>query len=257
MHWTGAVSVPAWKRWLDVGLILLVGPFIALAMTLVASMIKLVSKGPVLFRQERVGLGGRRFTCLKFRTMHQGVATTTHENHLAELMRSGRPMTKLDGDDPRLIPMAWVLRSTGLDELPQLFNVLRGEMSLVGPRPCTPSEYEDYTPAERARLRTLPGLTGLWQVSGKNHTTFAEMIELDLRYIQAQCVWLDIGIMLRTPVVLCEQALETAVFRKMKPQELVVPLANPAVSRKLTGPSSRAAIHGRRMCHETVRSLER
>jgi exopolysaccharide production protein ExoY len=152
---------------------------------------------------------------MKFRTMHTAASTIAHERHLAELMRSNRPMTKLDGYDPRLIPLGAMLRSTGLDELPQLFNVLRGEMSLVGPRPCTLQEYEAYSLPQRARSGTLPGLTGLWQVNGKNRTTFNEMIELDIRYVNSLSLWLDLGILLRTPVALLVQVIETMRCRNL------------------------------------------
>ncbi len=208
-------EVPLWKRILDVSIILTAAPFWAPVMLGIAVGIKILSPGPALFQQERVGLRGRRFVCLKFRTMHTGASTQAHEQHLAELMQSNRPMTKLDGQDARLIPLAWMLRSTGLDELPQLFNVLRGEMSLVGPRPCTPREYDAYSQAQRARVGTLPGLTGLWQVSGKNRTTFEEMIELDVRYLRTLCLWLDVGIMLRTPVALFVQVAETILARRL------------------------------------------
>ncbi len=180
----------------------------------IGAAIKILSPGPVLFRQERIGWRGERFVCLKFRTMHAGTNTATHEQHLASLMQSNQPMTKLDGNDPRLIPLARLLRSTGLDELPQLFNVLRGDMSIVGPRPCTPKEFEAYSAAQRARIGTLPGLTGLWQVSGKNQTTFREMIELDLRYTRTKSLWLDLAIILRTPITLLIQVGEMVRKRK-------------------------------------------
>ena len=209
-----ALHAPFWKRCLDVSLIVLTAPAWLPLMISLGAMIKLISPGPALFTQERIGLGGRRFVCFKFRTMHTGSATNVHEKYLADLMKSNRPMTKLDGQDPRLIPMAWIVRSTGLDELPQLFNVLRGEMSLVGPRPCTPQEYAAYSTTQKSRLKTMPGLTGLWQVNGKNRTTFDEMIELDLRYLGTLCLWLDIGIMLRTPVAIAEQVAESILRRK-------------------------------------------
>ncbi len=201
----GCPEVPLWKRFMDVSLIAVSAPILLPVMLGIAAAIKLLSPGPVLFRQERIGFRSRRFICLKFRTMHTGANTVTHENYLTELIRSNRPMTKLDGHDPRLIPLAWMLRSTGLDELPQLFNVLMGEMSLVGPRPGTPSEFEAYTPQQRARTKMLPGLTGLWQVSGKNRTTFNEMIELDIRYLGTLSLWRDLTILMQTPVVLLEQ----------------------------------------------------
>jgi lipopolysaccharide/colanic/teichoic acid biosynthesis glycosyltransferase len=118
-------------------------------------------------------------------------------------MESNAPMTKLDTrGDARVIPLGGMLRSTGLDELPQLINVFRGEMSLVGPRPCLPKEYDKHLPWQKERFRTLPGLTGLWQVSGKNRTTFNEMIELDLKYVRTRSLWLDLKILFRTiPVV--------------------------------------------------------
>src|SRR5687768_2940456 len=127
---------------------------------------------------------GRKFRIFKFRTMKVNAETQTHQNHLKDLISiSNVPMTKMDAQgDPRVIKFGGMLRSSGLDELPQLINVIRGEMSLVGPRPCTQYEYEQFQPWHKQRFRTLPGLTGLWQVSGKNRTTFNEMISLDIRY---------------------------------------------------------------------------
>ncbi len=182
-------------------------------MAAIALLVKCMSRGPVLFRQPRISLGGSVFECFKFRTMHVGASTGVHERYLAQLIHSNRPMSKLDGDDARIFPLARLLRAAGLDELPQLFNVLRGDMSLVGPRPCTVGEYQAYSRAERARAGVLPGLTGLWQVSGKNDTTFSEMIQLDLRYLRTHCLWLDLGILLRTPVVVLSEAAK-AIRRK-------------------------------------------
>jgi lipopolysaccharide/colanic/teichoic acid biosynthesis glycosyltransferase len=200
------VTVPLWKRILDVASILMVAPFLLPLVLLTVATIKLTSRGPLLFRQERIGLLGQRFTLLKFRTMIPGSDTGVHEAHVASLIASNGPMTKLDaGGDARLIPFGKMLRASGLDELPQLVNVLRGEMSLVGPRPCLPAEYERYHAWQRERFRTLPGLTGLWQVSGKNRTTFNEMIELDIEYARIKSPWLDLKIMLKTiPVVMDE-----------------------------------------------------
>lgn len=198
--------VPAWKRVLDGVCILLSLPLLLPLALFIAIFIKCVSPGAVLFRQERVGYRGRRFVCLKFRTMAEGASTVQHEEHCRRLMEAGLPMTKLDDQaDRRIIPLGRFIRSLGLDELPQLINVLRGEMSIVGPRPCVPAEFAAYTPEQQGRFGTVPGLTGLWQVSGKNRTTFARMIELDLEYIRRRCLSLDLWIMARTfPVLLGE-----------------------------------------------------
>jgi lipopolysaccharide/colanic/teichoic acid biosynthesis glycosyltransferase len=176
---------------------------------LIAVIVKLVSRGPVLFVQERVGFRGELFRCFKFRTMKVNAETAVHQQHLQSLMKSGRPMAKLDGADNRLIPGGRYLRSLGLDELPQIINVLRGEMSLVGPRPCLPYECEDYLPRHCWRFATLPGLTGLWQVNGKNKTTFEEMIDWDIRYVVARSLLLDISILLRTIPAILRQFWET------------------------------------------------
>src|SRR5262249_16481691 len=158
---------------------------IAFFFLMIAAWIKIASPGPVFFRQERVGYRGKRFMCLKFRSMKADADDGLHKDYLKQLMRSKTAMTKMDvKGDSRLIPFGAVLRASGLDELPQLINVLRGEMSLVGPRPCIPYEYEEYLPWQKERFETLPGLTGLWQVSGKNRTTFNEMISLDIAYVR-------------------------------------------------------------------------
>ena len=191
-------GVPWWKRALDITLILLAMPILLPICLFVGVIVKLVSPGPVFFQQERVGYRGRRFMCFKFRTMMVNANTALHQEHLEGLMASNRPMSKLDGQDPRVIPGGIWLRALGLDELPQLINVFRGDMSLVGPRPCLNYEYEKYLPRHRGRCATLPGLTGLWQVNDKNNTTFEEMIDLDLKYVRTQSLGLDIGILVRT-----------------------------------------------------------
>lgn len=198
------VEIPRWKRVLDVAFILLILPFVLPLAILIAVLIRLVSDGPVLFKQERIGYLGQKFMCLKFRTMFVGAETTTHQGYLHHLMKSDAPMVKLDScGDSRIIPFGLLLRSSGMDELPQLINVLRGEMSMVGPRPCLSYEYESYLPWQRERFNTLPGLTGLWQVSGKNRTTFAEMMQLDISYAREKTLWLDLVIILKTvPAIL-------------------------------------------------------
>jgi lipopolysaccharide/colanic/teichoic acid biosynthesis glycosyltransferase len=208
-------SLPSWKRGLDILCCLAALPFMAVA-ALWASLITMVaSPGPILFRQERVGLRGRKFYLYKFRTMHVSANTASHRAHFVRLMKANTPMQKLDQQgDRRLIPGGWLLRATGLDELPQIINVLRGEMSIVGPRPCIPYEYECYTDEQRRRLESMPGLTGLWQVSGKNRTTFDEMIRLDVSYATQRSLGLDISIIFRTPGALIAQVLDTRRARR-------------------------------------------
>jgi lipopolysaccharide/colanic/teichoic acid biosynthesis glycosyltransferase len=191
-------GIPWWKRALDITCILLAMPILLPVSLLVGAIIKLVSRGPVFFQQERIGFRGRPFMCFKFRTMLVNADAGVHKEHLEGLMASNLPMSKLDSVDPRVIPGGIWLRALGLDELPQLINVMRGEMSLVGPRPCMRYEYERYLPRHRGRCATLPGLTGLWQVNDKNNTTFEEMIELDLHYVRNHSLGMDLGILVRT-----------------------------------------------------------
>ena len=191
--------IPLWKRAIDIAgsfaAILLLSPLLLL----VALFIRIVSPGPVLFRQKRVGYLGKVFTMWKFRTMHVNADTTLHQNYLRELIRNEKKMTKLDhGRDPRIIPCGTLLRATGIDELPQLINVLLGDMSLVGPRPCLPYEAYEYHSWQMRRFDALPGLTGLWQVSGKNRTTFKEMMRLDIGYAKKRAFLLDVMIVLKT-----------------------------------------------------------
>jgi exopolysaccharide production protein ExoY len=201
-------GIPPWKRALDFTLILLASPLLIPAVVVVAALVRLVSRGPILFRQERIGWNGRKFVCFKFRTMYVGSESCAHEGHLRELIQSNVPMVKLDARDPRIIPGGLLLRASGLDELPQLINVLRGEMSLVGPRPCLPYEFAHYLPWQRERCNAAPGLTGLWQVSGKNRTTFTEMIRLDIEYGRRRSLWLDLVIIARTIPALVLQMLD-------------------------------------------------
>jgi lipopolysaccharide/colanic/teichoic acid biosynthesis glycosyltransferase len=192
-------EVPAWKRFIDLfGSAVLIAAFSPVFL-LVGVYIKVVSPGKIFFKQERVGYRGRLFTFLKFRTMHQNNDQIAHRKHLKELIRSGKPMEKLDeGKDPRIIPGGRILRKASLDELPQLFNVLRGEMSLVGPRPCIPYEAEEYRRWHTHRFDVLPGMTGLWQVSGKNRLSFEQMIRLDITYTNRMSFLMDLKILLLT-----------------------------------------------------------
>jgi exopolysaccharide production protein ExoY len=179
-------------------------------MLLIAMWIKAVSRGPAFFRQERIGHRGRAFFCLKFRSMNVGAETQSHETYFHQLIATDAPMTKMDANgDPRLIPGGKLLRAMGLDELPQIFNVIRGEMSLVGPRPCTRVEFSHYLPHHKERVNVPPGLTGFWQVNGKNRTTFSEMIEMDVFYGRNMSVVFDLAIILKTVPALVGQALES------------------------------------------------
>jgi len=200
--------IPLWKRAIDIA-----GSFFALLLLsplllLVALFIKIVSPGPVLFRQKRVGYLGRVFTMWKFRTMHVNSETSLHRNYLRELIHNEKVMTKLDhGRDPRIIPFGNILRATGIDELPQLINVLLGDMSLVGPRPCLPYEAYEFRSWQMRRFDAVPGLTGLWQVSGKNRTTFKEMMRLDIGYSRKRAFLLDVMIVLKTiPAIVVQVA---------------------------------------------------
>lgn len=194
------------KRALDVACLIIALPAWCLLMLGVAILVKIVSPGPVFFVHPRVGYRGRVFRCFKFRTMSAGASTLLHREHVRRLIATDAPMTKLDArGDPRLIRFGAYLRASGFDELPQLINVILGDMSLVGPRPCTLAEYEQYLPWQKERFDALPGLTGLWQVSGKNKTTFSQMIALDVAYVRAQTLLLDLRILGRTVQVLFEQ----------------------------------------------------
>ena len=210
--------LPLWKRLLDISLIVLVSPGLLLLGLMVALVVRLGSPGPIFFRQRRVGYRGSQFVCYKFRTMKTNAETESHRLHTQNLIRSQDPMTKLDNrQDPRLVPLGPLLRSCGLDELPQLLNVLLGEMSLVGPRPCIPYEYELYEPWHRRRFEAVPGLTGLWQVSGKNHTTFEQMVRLDIEYAERRNLWLDLRILLRTVPALWGQCCDLRAARRSAP----------------------------------------
>lgn len=172
---------------------------LALPMGIAAWLIWKRDGAPILFGHYRVGQDGRLFRCLKFRTM-----VRDSEAVLARLLRED-PQARAEwerdqklADDPRITPVGRFLRRTSLDELPQLFNVLRGQMLLVGPRPITAGELERYRQARWHYLCVRPGMTGLWQVSGRNDTSYDERVELDRRYVERRSAWMDCGILLRT-----------------------------------------------------------
>jgi exopolysaccharide biosynthesis polyprenyl glycosylphosphotransferase len=169
-------------------------------MVCAALLVKLTSKGPVLFKQIRVGRGGRHFWCFKFRSMC--VDAEAKKQKLMHLNEASGPVFKIKRD-PRVTPVGYYLRKFSIDELPQLFNVLRGEMSIVGPRPPLPVEVDHYTAHQRGRLAVRPGLTCLWQVSGRSSIGFEQWVELDLQYIDTMSLKNDIMIVLQTvPAVL-------------------------------------------------------
>jgi lipopolysaccharide/colanic/teichoic acid biosynthesis glycosyltransferase len=195
------------KRALDLVASLMLLFLLAPAFALIALLVKLKSPGPVFFRQERVGHRMKPFSMLKFRTMHVDANHSLHHQFVSSFIKSGalaqdagrNGMFKLT-NDPRVTPVGRILRKTSLDELPQLWNVLRGEMSLVGPRPPLRYEVEEYQLWHCRRvLEAKPGVTGLWQVKGRSRTTFDDMVRLDLRYAKARSFWTDIKILLATP----------------------------------------------------------
>jgi exopolysaccharide biosynthesis polyprenyl glycosylphosphotransferase len=174
----------------------------------IAILIKVGSKGPVLFRQKRLGQYGKAFTFLKFRSMYVDNDPSIHRDYVTQLI-AGRGVACSDGsknrvfkivDDPRITTIGRVLRKTSMDELPQFINVFKGEMSLIGPRPPVPYEFERYAVWHRRRIMEVkPGISGLWQVSGRSKTTFDEMVRLDLQYARTWSLWLDLKILLQTP----------------------------------------------------------
>ncbi len=198
------LSIKGWnlalKRAIDIFAVVLSLPLLLPFSLLIAFLIRLDSEGPALFRQQRVGKGGEIFTCYKFRTMVADAERRRAE--LAAMNEADGPLFKIRRD-PRVTRVGQWLRRSSLDELPQLWNVLRGEMSLVGPRPALPEEVEQYKPWHRRRLEVMPGLTGLWQVLGRSDTSFDEMVRLDIYYAEHWTVGMDLYILLKTvPVVL-------------------------------------------------------
>jgi lipopolysaccharide/colanic/teichoic acid biosynthesis glycosyltransferase len=191
------------KRAIDVlgacAMLVVTAPVLALA----ALLIKLESRGPVLYKSQRVGRGGRMFTFFKLRSMVNGA--DRHRHHLSHLNETDGPVFKM-ARDPRVTRVGRFLRTTSIDELPQLINVLRGEMSLVGPRPPILEEVAQYEPWQLRRLDVRPGITCLWQISGRSRIGFQEWMRLDLEYIRRQSLPLDLKILVRTlPAVLSRE----------------------------------------------------
>ncbi|MFC2966688.1 sugar transferase [Acidimangrovimonas pyrenivorans] len=195
----GANTIPLWKIALDklgaAVLLLFFAPFFLI----IAAVLKLREGGPILFAHERIGLNGRRFRCLKFRTMVPDARERLEALLAADpVARREWEQTQKLTDDPRISCLGDTLRRTSLDELPQLFNVLRGEMSLVGPRPIVEDEQHHYGENFREYLSVRPGLTGLWQVSGRSNTTYPERVAMDVEYVRNHSLWSDLRILLRT-----------------------------------------------------------
>jgi exopolysaccharide biosynthesis polyprenyl glycosylphosphotransferase len=197
------------KRFMDLAVSSMALIFLSPLFLVIAILIKLTSPGQVFFRQTRIGQYGKLFTFLKFRSMQVNNNDSIHREYIRKLIVNdlkGERQPDKDvviykiQDDPRITPIGNFLRKSSLDELPQFFNVLKGEMSLVGPRPPIPYEVENYAPWHRYRLFVRkPGITGLWQVRGRSLTTFDDMVRLDLQYSRMWSLWLDIKLLLATP----------------------------------------------------------
>jgi lipopolysaccharide/colanic/teichoic acid biosynthesis glycosyltransferase len=196
------------RRALDVVLAIALLLLIVLVFMLAAAAVRLSGPGPVIFRQERLGRDGRPFRLAKFRTMVMNNDDSAHRQYVTALLTQETPP---DGGqagvykivhDPRVTPVGRFLRATSLDELPQLWNVIRGEMALVGPRPVLPWEAALFPDWASKRFDVRPGITGLWQVSGRSRVGMMEALRLDIAYVEQRSVWLDLSIVLRTSVVL-------------------------------------------------------
>ncbi|MHB9030028.1 MAG: sugar transferase [Candidatus Latescibacterota bacterium] len=200
------LEFPFWKRAIDIVGALVGLTILSLIFLAVAIIIKIVSPGPVFFKQKRNGQSGNYFHMYKFRTMKVNTDTSVHREYIKDLINGSgnKSMKKIDSDLP-LIPFGSILRKTYLDELPQLINVLIGDMSLVGPRPCIPYESQEYLRWHVRRFDAKPGMTGYWQVSGKNKTSFIDMVRLDIYYVRHCSIILDLMILLKTPLMIIGQ----------------------------------------------------
>jgi len=198
-----------WKRPLDVILGVIALILLLPLMALLAILIRWDSAGPAFYRQERIGQDGTPFRIWKFRSMYLSSDDRNHRE-AAAVWFSGRdlPGRYKSERDPRITRMGWILRRTTLDELPQLFNVLKGEMSLVGPRPAIPYEVAFYQAWYFERQQVQPGMTGLWQVSGRDYLSAPEMMALDVKYVRECSPWLDLKILALTPVALAAHFLK-------------------------------------------------
>jgi exopolysaccharide biosynthesis polyprenyl glycosylphosphotransferase len=188
------------KRLLDIIISIIMLIILSPLFMLTALVIRIDDRGPVIFSQTRVGRKGKRFTIYKFRSME--VRAEEKKDHLMDLNESGSIIFKIK-EDPRFTRIGKIIRKTSIDELPQLWNVLKGNMSLVGPRPPVPNEVEKYGYRDLGRLDVKPGLTCIWQVSGRSNIDFEGQVKLDLQYIESQSFWTDIKLLFKTvPAVL-------------------------------------------------------
>lgn len=199
-----SLNDPVWilKRFLDVALSLTAIVVLLPLFVFIAIGIKLSSKGPVIHKQTRVGKNGNLFDFYKFRSMHMEKGDEAHKEFVKKFIKAGRQGMDKDvfkiTDDSRIFELGKFIRKLSIDEFPQLFNVLKGDMALVGPRPCLPYEWEEYDNWHKDRIKILPGCTGLWQALGRSSVTFEEMVILDLYYISNMTLWLDFMIILKT-----------------------------------------------------------
>jgi lipopolysaccharide/colanic/teichoic acid biosynthesis glycosyltransferase len=219
-----------YKRILDIFVALIALLLLSPLMLIVAILIKLDSSGPVFFKQERVGVKRKtqsqmdywqkvNFRCYKFRTMVCNADPALHKSYIKALIdNDSEGMASIQGGDtkirklthdPRVTRIGRILRKSSIDEIPQFINVIKGDMSLVGPRPAIPYEVEMYKPWHYRRLETKPGITGLWQVTARSSCDFDEIVKLDNQYIEQQCLWLDIKILMKTPyaILFCKGAV--------------------------------------------------
>lgn len=202
------------KRLLD---ILIAGAALVIfspILLLIMAAIRLTSNGPAIFKGPAIGKGCRQFTYFKFRSMRQHLKDDAHQQWLERFVKNNEPFALQEGErgqvqpvykrinDPRITPVGQLLRRLSLDEIPQLWNVVRGEMSLVGPRPPIPAEFQHYSEREKARLACRPGITGLYQVTARSQVPFERMLEIDLEYLKCASPWVDLKIILRTPWVM-------------------------------------------------------
>jgi lipopolysaccharide/colanic/teichoic acid biosynthesis glycosyltransferase len=200
-------KTPFWKRAMDIIISSTMLISLAPVLLIIYFSIKVASPGPAFFKQRRVGYLGKVFYMYKFRTMNVNISDKAHQEQTCAEIKNNLTFRKVE-NDPRIFPLGKLLRESCLDELPQLFNVLKGEMSLVGPRPELPYAVQEFKCWHCSRLNVLPGITGLWQINGKNSTTFEQMVRYDINYTRNRSITLDIQILLLTIPAIISQKLK-------------------------------------------------